>query len=197
MRNALLVVLVCLFTWAGAVCTGCGAEAVPGGTAYISLTRPDGTRVTFKNNKDTSLESLEADVATGKITLKGLNSNGSNLGNLQMQWSIVESNNRAAVLGQMIGAIRELAPMFGGGGILGGIGGGGGTAIGTTGGDTPAQATQRASILATIAACPFLAAVPDQQAYFTALVAKTPGSGLNAVQAIVDRLKGLPVAVIP
>ena len=113
-----------------------------------------------------------------------------------MQWSIVESNNRAMVLGQMIGAIKELVPMFGGGGILGGIGGGG-TAIGTTGGDTPAQATQRASILASIAACPFLAAVPDQQAYFTALVAKTPGSGLNAVQAIVDRLKGLPVAVIP
>lgn len=196
MRNLLSVVLAAIFIWAGSVCGGCGAEAVPGGTAYISFTRPDGTHVTFKNNKDTSLESLEADVTTGKIVLKGLNSNGSNLGNLQMQWSIVESNNRAMVLGQMIGAIKELVPMFSGGGVLGGIGGGG-TATGTTGADTPAQATQRASILATIAACPFLDAVPDQQAYFTALVAKTPGSGLNAVQAIVDRLKGITPAVIP
>ncbi|MCX7429348.1 MAG: hypothetical protein NTW96_27460 [Planctomycetia bacterium] len=175
-------------------CLGCGAEAVPGGTAYFNMVREDGTKVTFKNNKDTSLESFDADIATGKITLKGLNSNGSNLGNMQMQWSIIESNNRALVIGQLIGAIKELVPLFAGGSglAIGGSSGGTGT---TTAADTDAQKIQRATIQATIANCPFLQAVPDQQAYFAALVAKVPGDQLDKVQAIVDRLKALPAPV--
>lgn len=173
-------------------CVGCGAEAVPGGTAYFNLTRPDGTKVLFKNNKDTSLNEFEADMATGIVKLKGLNSNGSNLGNLQMQWSIVESNNRRAVLGDLISMIRELAPLLGGGGggIGGIIGGGSGTVA-----DTAADTETRRAIVEKINACPFLAQVPAQQLAYANYVLKAPASMLPTILEFVNRLSLVPVEV--
>ena len=52
-----IVILAVLATLVG--CTG--ASAVPGGTCFASYAAPDGTRVTWQNDKDTSADSISFD----------------------------------------------------------------------------------------------------------------------------------------
>ena len=174
--GAMLFLCICL--------AGCGQEAVPGGTNYAAYeaVKPDGTtvKVIFKGNKDSNLTGLKFSPVTGELVIQKLEANGSNLGNMQMQWSIVESQNRAMVLGQLIGAIKELVPlMAGGGGIA--IPSAGGT--GTSALDTPAQMELRNALLAKIANCPFMSA--DQKASLTASVKAAPAAYLSYLAPIV------------
>lgn len=179
--------------------SGCAAQAVPGGGNHLTWqAMPDGTaKVSFFGNKDTSVRNLKADMKTGQISIDSMDANGSALGLQQMQWSIVESNNRRAVIGDLIGLVQTLAPILGaaGGGSVPSIGGGAAVPVTTL--DTPAQMAQRNAILAKIANCPFLAAAPDQQALYAGIVAKAPASQLAVFDGIIARLTALPATVTP
>lgn len=179
MKTAILSVVVLLML---PCFVGCGEQAVPGGTARIHVGK-DGYDVI--TNRDTSINSLKL-TAPGAmpgeapivLDVQGYSGNGSTLGGQQMQWSIVESNNRALVLNQLIEAIARVAPLFMQSGAAAALGGNAGV------GDTTAQATTRADMLARIAACPFMA--DAQKAALTALVKAAPGSTLAALKPSID-----------
>jgi len=172
--------------------TGCGEMMVPGGTSLIQYKVGEGFYV--RSNKDTSFGKLVVDPATGLLTVENYSGNGSNLGAQQAatsQLALQMSTQSYLATMQLIGL---LAPQL----LSGGIGGIGGAVPATQPVvDTPAQALQRQAILTKIANCPFLAAVPVQQAYFTARVKAASPSELAEIQAIVDRLSAIPATVIP
>jgi len=165
--------------------TGCGEAAVPGGTNYAAYesTNPQTgivTKVIFRGNKDSNLRGLKFSPATGELVIDSLEANGSNLGRMQMEWSIVESQNRALVLGQLIGAVRELVPM---------LGGGGGASLPVSGGTTlPAVDTGaelRAALLAKIAACPLMQ--DAQKESLSAAVKVAPANFLQYLSPVVEQ----------
>lgn len=175
--GAALCLLLCL--------SGCGEAAVPGGTNYAAYesTNPQTgvvTKVIFRGNKDSNLRGLKFSPATGELVIDSLEANGSNLGRMQMEWSIAESNNRRAVLGDVIGAVRELVPM---------LGGGGGVSLPATGGSTlPATDTGaelRSALLAKIAACPLMQ--DAQKASLSAAVKVAPANFLQYLSPVVEQ----------
>lgn len=174
MKKILLVIGV------AAILSGCGAEAVPGGTARIHYGFDQNGNPTYDviTNRDSQIQSLKFDPKSGILDLQGYSGNGSNLGLQQMQWSIVESNNRRAVIGDLIGLIQSLAPILG-------AGGGGG--VPSIGGGVPlvdTQAELRAALLAKIAACPLMS--DQQKAQLTAAVKAAPANFLPMFAPLVE-----------
>ena len=180
MRYLIAILLAC-------VLFGCADQAVPGGTARIHFGRDrDGQpRYDVVTNRDTTIQSLKVDAQKGTLTLDGYNGNGSVLGNQQMQWSIVESNNRVLVMGQMMQLVASVLPFVtAGGGSIQPTAAGGVVAVAQK--DTPEQALQRATLISRVQNCPVMAETSKPQ--LIQAVGAVPASYLPTIQAFVDGL---------
>lgn len=162
------------------VCVGCGDQAVPGGTATIQYDHSKGA-LFVKTNRDSAIEDLTFNIKTGEVRLHNYSGNGSNIGAQQMQWSIVESGNRRAVIGDIIGLVKEVAAIYTGGGAV--VPGGGVVT-------PPADLTTlKATLTTRINACPVLATnTPLRDLLLARVAGVDSAAGAAVLQGIVDDL---------
>ena len=141
----------------------------------------------FTNNKDNSIDALDANVMTGVISLRGLKSNGSTLGGIQSQTIMQQGVILDSIVGRVINALPLIGAATGGlgGGGIGGLITGGGTVTPTP---TPTPTTQPASgtrsaagqaivdqALQMLADCPKF--TPAQKTPIAALINSVPPGG--------------------
>jgi hypothetical protein len=194
-KRLVLMIAAALLVLSGlAGCTS-GEWLVPGGGSHIKFIKAQKGDVIldFYCNKDTSADSIAFDAVQGTASVTKWTGNGSNLAVIQQQAVMAQIQANAEAMKQIMQLVGTLTPLLaaGSGSALGALGTGGAAATA----DTAEQAATRAAIVAKIEACPFLAAVPAQQAAYASFVKTAPASQLPAILDMVNRLALVPVTV--
>lgn len=121
---------------------------VEGGVDTLAYQKsPDGTVVLrFKNTKDNTIDAMDVDLEKGTISLHGLKSNASSLGQIQSDTIKAQSVVLQAIVDRVISALP----------LLGGVTGGGlGSVVGSLPATQPAVLSPvKQQALADLAACP-------------------------------------------
>ena len=102
------LVLVLLIVGVMAGCTG--AQAVPGATTFFTYTAPNGVKVSFQSDKDSTADLVSFDPATGQLRIEKMNSKGSAIADQQAAFMTQQSNNMTTLVKALLDSILSKVP---------------------------------------------------------------------------------------